>query len=191
MRMLNRIRSAGAAADIEARAIRARSAIARRFLLVPLMVASIAAASNALTLPAQANNGPVGSMSVGSSMGGGHIASGARQFGASRSILFTHRSQLHRGDFRRFKDFDRARGFRHFHHRDRDVFAGDFFPFGFWGWPWPQTDVAANTDALSGEETDWRSSLFRAWLDRYQPPTVEKSPSGVTIIRGPGSHHGF
>jgi hypothetical protein len=82
-----------------------------------------------------------------------------------------------------------AHGFRHFHHRDRDDFAGGFFPFGFWpstGWPDAEPDLAA-ADGADG--FDWR--MLRYWrpVERYQPPTVEKTPSGVTIIRGPGSSH--
>jgi hypothetical protein len=76
---------------------------------------------------------------------------------------------------------------RHLHHRDHDLFADGFFPFGL-GWPVSDPDFAPAVDETNG--TDWRPPPFWFRFDRYEPPTVEKSPSGVTIIRGPGSHHG-
>jgi hypothetical protein len=98
---------------------------------------------------------------------------------------------MHRSPFRHDHDHvDFAHGFRRFHHRDRDLFADGFFPFGFFGWPALEPDIGV-AQADPGDEPDWRSFPFWRQFDRYQPPTVEKSPSGVTIIRGPGSHHGI
>lgn len=93
------------------------------------------------------------------------------------------------GGFAR-EDFDRFRGLRRFHHRHRNESAEGFVPFGFfgdWGWPIAQTDLLAGDEG--SEAADERGPPFRKPLGRYEPPTVETTPSGVTIIRGPGSRH--
>jgi len=96
------------------------------------------------------------------------VTNGAR---SSRSIVSLHQMHAHRG-----------------HHRHHDLFADGFFPFGF-AVPVREPDLAAAADDSEG--IDWRRPPYWLHFDRYEPPTVEKSPSGVTIIRGPGSHHGF
>jgi hypothetical protein len=79
--------------------------------------------------------------------------------------------------------------FRRFHHHhDRDAFENGFFPFGF-GWPVAQPDLAPTVDESDQTEGPWPPVWVR--IDSYERPTVEKAPSGVTIIRGPGSHHAY
>lgn len=123
-----------------------------------------------LALPARANNASVGSTSMGSSRGGHMVGvpGGMRQ---TRSIFSLNRTHLH-----------------HDRRRDRGLFADGFFPFGF-GWPISEPDLV--TPADEGDTVDQPGPPVRFRLDRYEPPTVEKTPSGVTIIRGPGSHHGL
>lgn len=121
-------------------------------------------------LPACANNTSVGSVGMGASSGGRTVAvtGGMPQ---RRSIASLQ--QMH---------------FHHAHHRDRHRFDDGFFPFGF-GWPISEPDLAGTVD--DGDGIDWRRPPFWLHVDQYEPPTVEESPSGVTIIRGPGSHHGL
>jgi hypothetical protein len=168
MTILKRNRSAvvAAAAGIEARARQARWAMARRLSLSLLVALLISAESHGSVSPARASNTPVGSASV-------HSPSGSRMISVTRMSARHPRSLL----------------FRRSHHRGHDVFADGFFPFGFFtGWP-AEPDLTVAPD--EGVGVDWRRLPFWARLDRYEPPTVEKSPSGVTIIRGPGSHHGL
>jgi len=181
MTVFNLVRSeAGAveaAAGIETRAPRTRRTTLRRYglsLLSALLVAT--------SIPAVASNAPVGSVSVGSLGGGRMISVGRMGARHTPSVVSLQRSRSGREGV--------ARQFGRFHHRDRDMFADGFFPFGFFpGFGWPdQPDLAA---ADQGDQPDWRSLPFWARVDRYEPPTVEKAPSGVTIIRGPGSHHGI
>ncbi|HKX11483.1 MAG TPA: hypothetical protein VJN67_25000 [Stellaceae bacterium] len=140
-----------------------RSAVLSVSLLSGLLVGG-------LVLPAWANDASFGSVHMDASSGGRPVAGtgGMRQ---TRSIASLN--QMH---------------FHHAHHRDRDLFVGGFFPFGF-GWPISEPDLTATAD--DGDGIDWRRPPFWLHVDRYEPPTVEESPSGVTIIRGPGSHHGL
>jgi hypothetical protein len=174
--------------------LRARRPMRFRFLLFALAALIISAVASWLAPQARAHNASGGSF--GSSMSGGMSGSrlasgpmmGSRQWNArhNRSVLSMRRFPFRHDGARDPEDFDRARDFRHFHRRDREL----FFPWGF-GWPYVQSDFAGASSADSGDEIDWRTLPFWRQFDRYQPPTVEKSPSGVTIIRGPGSHHAF
>lgn len=157
-------------ADTKARGAGAYRAIVRRISASLLSGLLVILGTGWLALPARANNTSVGSVSTGSSSGGRMtaVASGARQ---TRSTVSLHQMDFHRG-----------------HHRDRDRLAHGFFPFGF-GWPIGEPDLTATAD--DGDAIDWRRPPFWIQVERYEPPTVEKSPSGVTIIRGPGSHHGL
>jgi hypothetical protein len=97
-----------------------------------------------------------------------------------RSITSTRRFDIFADD-----DFDRFRDFRRFRHHRRDLDDG-FFPFGFFGsWPTTELDLSAAPDDSSD---DGDAPPFRRRVERYEAPTVENTPSGVTIIRGPGSH---
>jgi hypothetical protein len=194
MTVLNRAWSAtavaaGAAADINAERRSGWDVVARRLrqsLLVALLIASTTAVFASSVL---ANGNWTGAMSTGSSrrMVGEPMSGGPRRVGSVHARSF---ASLHRFHFRRQDiETERARAFRRFHHGDRDELAGGFFPFGFFpafGWPDLQPDSAIADD---GGEADWGTPLFWRPVERYEPPTVEKSPSGVIIIRGPGSHH--
>jgi hypothetical protein len=164
----------------------------------------IAAGTGELTASASArgmNGGSVGgtSGSVGSS-NSGRTVSAPTQGSASRLNGLRARSMFstRRFGFRRDRDdifadddFGRRRDFRHRHHRDE--FADTFFPFGFSGdfsSPVAQSDLSAAANGTEeGDDGDWRGLPFRTRGERYERPSVEKTPSGVTIIRGPGSHH--
>ena len=136
---------------------------------------------------------PASARGMSGASGGGHGSAGighpvARGSGAhvrSRSSTHAHREHLFAdNDFSRFHDF------RRFHHRHGDEFANGVFPWGFGlfdeDWPGARSDLA---DVASRDETDGRSWPFRGRVEHYEPPTVEVTPSGVTIMRGPGSHH--
>jgi hypothetical protein len=163
---------------------------ARRALVTFMVGLLIAAATGSFAISARANGSPSGSMGMGSS---GRMVtapmSGPRRIG---SIHSWRPASLHRSRFGRqsLDAFERARDFRRFHDHEHDDFGGGFFPFGFWpdfGWPVAQSDVAAADDTGG---MGWGTPYF--WprpVERYEPPTVEKTPSGVTIIRGPGSPH--
>ncbi len=175
-----------AAAGTEPRGRCARSTIARRFSVLLAAGLLIAAGAGGLALPARANNSPAGSIGMSSPSHGRMISGTAMGSPHTRSIISLHRPRVRTDDFG-------ARGFRRFHHRDHGVFANTFFPFGFFGgssWPFIEPELAAAA-ADQGDQVDWRGLPFWLRRDRYEPPTVEKAPSGVTIIRGPGSHHGF
>lgn len=162
-----------------------------RPFLLPLAGLILFAGASALSaLPASANNASTGSGGAGSSMSGGGMMS-SQPLGATRgrSVVSMRRSPFGNHEFGRRDDFGRTHGFRRFHHHRRDLLAESFFPWGF-GWPLLQSDFPSEPIDAS-DEADWRSLPFWRQFDRYQPPTVEKSPSGVTIIRGPGSHHGL
>ncbi len=195
MTMPNRAPRAAAvgAAGTEPRGRCSGLAMARR-LSVSLMTGFlITAVVGGLALPASANNTPAGSISM-SSPSHGRMTSGTAMGSLhARSIIRLHRPRFRSDDFGARNDFERAREFRRFHHGDHGVFANGFFPFGFFGgfsWPFIEPELAAAA-ADEGNQADWRSLPFWLRPDRYEPPTVEKAPSGVTIIRGPGSHHGF
>jgi hypothetical protein len=107
----------------------------------------------------------------------------------ARSLDSTRRAVSRRDDLFADEDFDRSRDFRHFHHRHRDRFADGLFPFGFFG----ETGTSAAQSDLSaaGDDVgngDGQGPPFQTRSTRYERPTVETTPSGVTIIRGPGSH---
>jgi hypothetical protein len=165
----------------------------------------IAAGTGELTASASArgmNGGSVGgtNRSVGSSSSGRTISaptqgSASRLHGLhARSILSTRRFGSHRDrdDIFADDDFGRSRDFRRFRHH-RDEFADTFFPFGFsgdFGSPVAQSDLSAAANGTEeGDDGDSRGLPFRTRGERYERPSVEKTPSGVTIIRGPGSHH--
>ena len=150
----------------------------RSRLLVTLLVGFvIAVASSGFAISARANGSPSGPMSGPRRIGNFHT-------GTSASL---HRFRVGR---ERLDAFERAREFRRLHNRERDEFRGGFFPFGFWpsfGWPAAQSDlVTADDTGGTGWDTPF---LWPRPVERYEPPTVEKTPSGVTIIRGPGSPH--
>ena len=167
-----RIAAAGVAAGIEARAAGTRGMMARRLCVSVLTALLVAAGTSGLASPARANGSPVGSVSVGSASGSRMISSpapGARRLG-TRHLRATV-------------------SVRHFHHHhDRDAFENGFFPFGF-GWSVVQPDLSPTVDETDDTEGRWAPVWVR--LERYERPTVEKAPSGVTIIRGPGSHHAY
>jgi hypothetical protein len=200
MTCLNRPRSvvvvAAAVAGTEARTPSLDWAIARRLYRSGLAALLIIAGASGLAVSARDNGNPVGSLSVGASSGGRMISAPMRR--ARLGAHFSTTSSLRRFGFRR-EDFhslegrERAEMFRRFHHHgDHDRFEDGFFPFGFLdglGWPVVPPDLA-----LSGDEADqsaWRGPPFWVQVDRYERPTVEKTPSGVTIVRGPGSHHTY
>ena len=69
------------------------------------------------------------------------------------------------------------------------------FPIGFiggFGWPVPQPDVLAAFIAFGQRhEAERLSQPVSIRVNRYEPPTTVTLSSGVTIVRGPGSHHGM
>lgn len=188
MAVLNRDQSA-ASECTEFRSV-APGAPRSRLPVTLLVGIVIAVASSGFAISARANGSPSGSMGMGSS---GQIVtapmSGPRRIG---SLHTGTSASLHRFRFgrERLDAFERAREFRRLHNRERDEFRGGFFPFGFWpsfGWPAAQSDlVTANDTGGTGWDTPF---LWPRPVERYEPPTVEKTPSGVTIIRGPGSPH--
>jgi hypothetical protein len=152
----------------------------------------IAAAISGSALSARANSNVTGTAGVGPSAGRTMATpmTGPRRVGTPHTHAFVslHRFRFHRGDV---EAFEHARGSRRFHHHGHGNFADGFFPFGFFpgfGWPVAEPDVAL---ADGGDEMSWGMPLFWRPVERYEPPTVEKAPSGVTIIRGPGSHHAW
>jgi hypothetical protein len=172
MTMLNAwsVGAAVAAADTEPHKTSARAVTTRRPFFLLLIGLLVAVGASALALPASASNTPVGPGAMGSSSGGRMVSvttSGRR----TQSVVALHRMHM-----------------RRFHHHDHDLFADGSFPFGF-GWPASEPDFSAAADEAN--PGDWHRPPYWFRFDRYEPPTVEKSPSGVTIIRGPGSHHGI
>jgi len=170
-----------------------------RILLSVLLLAGALAAAGAgrLSAPASARAVGGGSVSVGSS-GAGRMVSGPmmgpRRSSARRAqpMASVRRFGFRREDFSAFESFERAREFRRFHHRDGDEFTGGFLPFGFFAggdWPATSSDLSAMAAFEGNDDGDWRGPPFWVRSERYERPTVEKTPSGVTIIRGPGSHH--
>jgi len=124
-----------------------------------------------------------GARSFGGAHSGAHFFAG---FGSGRRFLadgrFGHFNRFSRFSDRRFRNrFDGGfnNGFFPF------GFSGDFgFPFGSWGdfgWPFPSNQL------IQPAVTDDPPVAPRP--QRYEPPTVETTPSGVTIVRGPGSRH--
>lgn len=196
MTILNRARSA-AVADTENR----RQPYTRRALLsVWLLVGTLVGAGvGGLPAPASARgmSGGTGSPSAGSSSSGRMVsapATGPRRFSALRAhpVISVRRFGFRREDFAALESFKHGRGFRRFRHHDRDEFADGFFPFGFFGGvggPVIPSDLSEMAAFDGNDDGDWRRLPFWARFDRYERPTVEKTPSGVTIIRGPGSHH--
>jgi hypothetical protein len=158
---------------------------ARRLVMGLLAGLVIAVGTGAPAAPAAARN-----------TGGGFISGGGpssptiamtSHVGATRSRPTASVRRSHSRDEAFFRDavFERSRDVRRHRHRHRDEFADGFFPFGFAsGFDWP---AAPAPDA--GDEDARRGPLFRTRIERDERPTVEVSPSGVTIIRGPGSHH--
>jgi hypothetical protein len=98
------------------------------------------------------------------------------------TTALVRRSHWRDENFFRDAVFERSRDVRRHRHRHRDEFADGSFPFGFAsGFDWP------TAPALDASDDDARRGPPR--IERDERPTVEVSPSGVTIIRGPGSHH--
>jgi len=199
MTVLNHAQNAEvAAADTSSR--RARQSCVRRLRMSSLATLLITAGVSGLSTAGDARGvtggmtGGGGSTIVGSSITG-QIAtapsSGATSRRSSglraRSMSSVHRFGSREGDIFVDDDFDRFRDFhRRFHNHRRDFLGDGFFPFGFFGsWPSVEPDLSAAADDGSD---DGDAQSFRQRPERYEPPTVENTPSGVTIIRGPGSH---
>ncbi len=203
MTVLNRAPSAMASAAVGSRALalHGRQRLTGRLLLIPLVALLTVTGVSGLTPQALAHSAAGGgSTGFGASMGsspsgGGNITSGAIMgprrgtAGRTRSVLSMRRFPFRHEGAKGREDFNRAHDFRRFHRRHR-AFADAFFPWGF-GWPYVQSDFAGGPSVDSGDQVDGNDLPFWPQFDRYEPPTVEKSPSGVTIIRGPGSHHGI
>jgi hypothetical protein len=165
---------------------------ARRRILV-LMTISSALAVGALA-SAEAHGVSGGTMSgsgmpgTGAGMGTTAQMSSVVRLRNAPSIRLGFHSDRFAGNDGNRLSFDRLGDFGRFHHHHHHHHGG-FFPFGFFagggwpGWPTAQPDMAADDEA---DELDW---LRARWRSRYERPTVEKTPSGVTVIRGPGSHH--
>jgi len=201
MTVLNRAQSAEAvvvAADTSSRSV--RQSFAHRLRISSLATLVITAGVSGLSAAGDARGvtggmtGGGGSTIVGSSMTGRMVTaptSGATSRRSSglhaRSMSSMRRFGSREGDIFVDDDFDRFHDFhRRFHHHRRDFLDDGFFPFGFFGsWPSVEPDLSAAADDGS-DDGDARS--FRRRPERYESPTVEMTPSGVTIIRGPGSH---
>ncbi len=91
----------------------------------------------------------------------------------------------HPGAFFTSAHFGHRHDFRNHHHRRHDELSG-------WLWPWGLYDDFGSgfreygpADMTATDDDRGRMPLTR----RYEPPTVETTPSGVTILRGPGSRH--
>jgi len=195
MTVLNRGRSTeaeGAAATESGPRQRAASHwhLPHRWLSVSLLAGLlIAIGAGELPKPADARD-----MSGGSIGGGTFAGHASSSFGRSRigfSRLNGHRFDTRRDRFFAREDRDRFRDFRRFDRRRRGEFADGFFPFGFgdfgWGWPAGQTDLPVlGAGSVAGDDP---GPPVERRLGRYEPPTIKTTPSGVTIIRGPGSRH--
>ena len=160
----------------------------RRFWISSLTGLLIAAGANALASPASPRGMTGGSISH-DSLSAGRTTGDHTQFSGLRA----RRIDSRRDRFFAREDRDRFGEFRRFRRRDRDGFGDGFFPvgdFGDFGWPYwphPQPDSAAAGNVSDG--VDDPGPPFPNRFGRYEPPTVETTPSGVTIVRGPGSHH--
>lgn len=176
-----------AAADISGGNRRRFSApMLRLSVLAALLIAGL----SGLTLSASARGISGGSMSNSGSVRLG--SSGAGRMTAAptprvnllrpRTMDSMHRSESHGHHMFADDDFDRFRDHR------RRVFTDGFFPFGFFGWSTAQPDLSAAADA-GDDNADDRGPPFWSRFQRYERPSVEKTESGVTIIRGPGSGH--
>lgn len=183
--------AAGAAATkkgLRQCAISRRRFRVRRFWISLLTGLLIAAGADALASPVSARGMSGGSISHGS-LSAGRTTGDPTQFSGLRARRFDSR----RDRFFAREDRDRFAEFRRFRRRDRDGFGDGFFPFGDFGdsggpyWPYPQSDFAAAGNVSDG--VDDPTPRFPSRFGRYEPPTVETTPSGVTIVRGPGSHH--
>ncbi len=109
--------------------------------------------------------------------------------GSSRSVsMMSHPSRTsgaHHGHFVASAHFGHLHDFRTRHHHPHDELSGWFWPWGFYddfGSAFPQYGPAD----MTAEEYDGGGMPLAR---RYERPTVETTPSGVTIIRGPGSRH--
>lgn len=188
---LSRVRSAEVveAVEVATEGSAAGSGLAPQppFLSV-LIVLLLAAGTAGLALPASANNAPVGPMSI----GGGPMLSGTAGVGPQWTAPRHARSVRFDAQHKRLEA--RAIFERRFHRHGDRLFGRGFLPFGFYGgFGWPDFEpalAATSPDPDANDDTRWRGLSFSGRPDRYEPPTVEQSPSGVTIIRGPGSHHG-
>lgn len=161
----------------------------------------LAAASNGLVTAASARG-----MGGGGSMGfhGGHFSGfhGSRGFRGAQFSRFHGFHDFRGAQFSRFHGFHDFRGahfrrfhaFRNFNNRNDQL---GFIPWG-WGGGWGDFGCSDLTWPCEGNwwagAADPRNSADPASdppppsLSRYEPPTVETTPFGVTIIRGPGSH---
>jgi hypothetical protein len=114
------------------------------------------------------------------------IAGGA---GSSHSLsTMSHSGRMsgaHHSHFVARVHFGHFHDFPMHHHHHRGELSGWLWPWGYYddfGWGLPQYHPA---DTIAEESDGGRMPLAR----RYEPPTVEASPSGVSIMRGPGSRH--
>jgi len=173
------------------RAARARLAM-ERGLSLSLLLASLVLIAVGIPRTASASGAPVGSVSMGSQAGGNTAAA----TGMGPRVIATPRGQsnfsLRQFDSGRFRFTVRDNFARRFHHHNRHFFGQTFFPFGFFdgfGWPSVQSELAQAP--VGGDDVGDSSPPFQGRPARYEPPKVETTASGVTIIRGPGSHHGI
>lgn len=85
-------------------------------------------------------------------------------------------------------------------HRPRPGFQGgpfaNVFPgywgWGGWGWGWDGGEAWDGPGAWPNNGAAAPPSPPPRWVARFtaaSPPSTETTPQGVTIIRGPGSHH--
>ncbi len=201
MTVFNHAQGAEAAVAADINSPSARRSFARRLWISSLATLLIAAGVSGPSTAADARGvtggmtGGGGNTVVGSSITGRMATaptSGATSRRSSglhaRSMSSMHRFGSREGDIFVDDDFDRFRDFhRRFHHHRRDFLDDGLFPFAFFGgWPSAESDLSAVADDGSD---DGDAPSFRRRAERYEAPTVEKTPSGVTIIRGPGSHH--
>jgi len=185
---------------VDTRSRSTRRLFARRLRISSLATLLVTAGVSGLSTAGDARGvtggmtGGGGSTIVGSSMTGRMATaptSGATSRRSSglhaRSMSSMHNFGSRKGDIFVDDDFDRFHDFhRRFHHHRRDFLNDGFFPFGFFGsWPSVEPDLSAAAD--DGSDDGDAPSLRRRG-ERYEAPTVETTPSGVTIIRGPGSH---
>jgi hypothetical protein len=182
------------------------AARSRAFALIAAVILMVAAMSWLATA--------AGARGMGGGSHGSHSFAGARSFGGAHSGARFGRHFFVDDRFARFNRFSRFSD-RRFRNRFDGEFNNGFFPFGFgsdfgfpigfggdfgfpigfggdfgfpfgswgdFGWPSPSTQLIQ--PAVTGDPP---AAAPRP--QRYEPPTVETTSSGVTIVRGPGSRH--